>query len=165
MMLYRFHELFPNGNAVDRVRGAQIPSPGPTLDYLEEAFTSENWIVRTTHQPIPPSLPPSVHFFSPCYGFSSRHIFVVYFSQFCYSVLYGLSLFPPPNPLTFSFAYYCINLGEHEWLSLPSLISPFTTLNQETFPLSPTSMPTQQYCIPLPLHSRCPALFMVLYDG
>ncbi|KAN0132809.1 glycosyltransferase [Lactarius tabidus] len=46
MSYYRFAELFGNGNAQDRVRGQKIPSPGPTLDYLDEAFTSENWIVR-----------------------------------------------------------------------------------------------------------------------
>jgi dolichyl-diphosphooligosaccharide--protein glycosyltransferase len=28
------------------VRQQQLPRQGPTLDYLEEAFTSENWIVR-----------------------------------------------------------------------------------------------------------------------
>ncbi|KAN0124131.1 Oligosaccharyl transferase STT3 subunit [Lactarius tabidus] len=50
MSYYRFVELFGNENAQDRVRGQKIPSPGTTLDYLEEAFTSENWIppVRIT---------------------------------------------------------------------------------------------------------------------
>jgi dolichyl-diphosphooligosaccharide--protein glycosyltransferase len=43
---YRFTELWGSGNAQDRVRGQTIPKPGPTLDYLDEAFTSENWIVR-----------------------------------------------------------------------------------------------------------------------
>ncbi len=33
------------GALTDRVRNQQIP-PLPPLDYLEEAFTSENWIVR-----------------------------------------------------------------------------------------------------------------------
>ncbi|KAI0287353.1 Oligosaccharyl transferase STT3 subunit [Russula brevipes] len=46
MSYYRFNELFGGGQAQDRVRGQAIPSPGPTLDYLDEAFTSENWIVR-----------------------------------------------------------------------------------------------------------------------
>ncbi|KAH9968414.1 Oligosaccharyl transferase STT3 subunit [Lactifluus volemus] len=46
MSYYRFSELFGGGPAQDRVRGQMIPSPGPTLDYLDEAFTSENWIVR-----------------------------------------------------------------------------------------------------------------------
>ncbi|KAH9951110.1 oligosaccharyl transferase STT3 subunit [Amylocystis lapponica] len=46
MSYYRFAELFGGQQAVDRVRGQQIPKTGPTLDYLEEAFTSENWIVR-----------------------------------------------------------------------------------------------------------------------
>ena len=43
---YRFGELFGGQRAQDRVRGQQLPAIGPTLDYLDEAFTSENWIVR-----------------------------------------------------------------------------------------------------------------------
>ncbi|GLB41540.1 putative oligosaccharyl transferase STT3 subunit [Lyophyllum shimeji] len=46
MSYYRFNELFGGAQAVDRVRGQQVPAVGPTLDYLDEAFTSENWIVR-----------------------------------------------------------------------------------------------------------------------
>ncbi|KAF8652598.1 hypothetical protein AX16_004318 [Volvariella volvacea WC 439] len=46
MSYYRFAELFGNSQPVDRVRGQKLPKVGPTLDYLEEAFTSENWIVR-----------------------------------------------------------------------------------------------------------------------
>ncbi|KAA1470142.1 Oligosaccharyl transferase STT3 subunit [Dentipellis sp. KUC8613] len=46
MSYYRYAELFGGGNAVDRVRGQTMPKVGPRLDYLEEAFTSENWIVR-----------------------------------------------------------------------------------------------------------------------
>ncbi|THH17449.1 hypothetical protein EW146_g3357 [Bondarzewia mesenterica] len=46
MSYYRFAELFGGQQAVDRVRGQNMPKTGPTLDYLEEAFTSENWIVR-----------------------------------------------------------------------------------------------------------------------
>ncbi|KAF9030832.1 oligosaccharyl transferase STT3 subunit [Hymenopellis radicata] len=47
MSYYRFAELFGgSGQATDRVRNQQIPKVGPTLDYLDEAFTSENWIVR-----------------------------------------------------------------------------------------------------------------------
>lgn len=47
MSYYRFAELFGgSGQAVDRVRNQQVPKVGPTLDYLDEAFTSENWIVR-----------------------------------------------------------------------------------------------------------------------
>ncbi|KAI0038692.1 glycosyltransferase family 66 protein [Auriscalpium vulgare] len=46
MSYYRFHELFGGGQATDRVRNQVMPKTGPTLDYLEEAFTSENWIVR-----------------------------------------------------------------------------------------------------------------------
>ncbi|KAF5335867.1 hypothetical protein D9757_015165 [Collybiopsis confluens] len=46
MSYYRFSELYGGGNALDRVRNQHIPKVGPTLDYLEEAFTTENWIVR-----------------------------------------------------------------------------------------------------------------------
>ncbi|KAI0339549.1 oligosaccharyl transferase STT3 subunit [Trametopsis cervina] len=46
MSYYRFAELFGGQPAQDRVRGQQMPKNGPTLDYLDEAFTSENWIVR-----------------------------------------------------------------------------------------------------------------------
>ncbi|KIP03820.1 glycosyltransferase family 66 protein [Phlebiopsis gigantea 11061_1 CR5-6] len=46
MSYYRFNELFGGQPAMDRVRGQQVPKAGPTLDYLDEAFTSENWIVR-----------------------------------------------------------------------------------------------------------------------
>ncbi|KAI0664491.1 oligosaccharyl transferase STT3 subunit [Cubamyces menziesii] len=46
MSYYRFADLFGGNQAIDRVRGQQVPKTGPTLDHLEEAFTSENWIVR-----------------------------------------------------------------------------------------------------------------------
>ncbi|KAG8776565.1 oligosaccharyl transferase stt3 subunit, partial [Serendipita sp. 398] len=46
MSYYRFNELFPPGQAADRVRNQKLPTVGPTLDYFDEAFTSENWIVR-----------------------------------------------------------------------------------------------------------------------
>ncbi|KIM68148.1 glycosyltransferase family 66 protein [Scleroderma citrinum Foug A] len=46
MSYYRFAQLFGGQQAVDRVRGQNMPVNGPTLDYLDEAFTSENWIVR-----------------------------------------------------------------------------------------------------------------------
>ncbi|KAF8555683.1 glycosyltransferase family 66 protein [Imleria badia] len=46
MSYYRFAELFGGQQPTDRVRGQQVPVNGPKLDYLEEAFTSENWIVR-----------------------------------------------------------------------------------------------------------------------
>jgi dolichyl-diphosphooligosaccharide---protein glycosyltransferase len=46
MSYYRYNQLFPAGQAVDRVRGATLPADGPELDTLEEAFTSESWIVR-----------------------------------------------------------------------------------------------------------------------
>ncbi|GAA5849543.1 hypothetical protein JCM8547_000491 [Rhodosporidiobolus lusitaniae] len=43
---YRFNELYGGGPAQDRVRNQQIPPVPIQLDTLEEAFTSENWIVR-----------------------------------------------------------------------------------------------------------------------
>ncbi|KAG5640722.1 hypothetical protein DXG03_007426 [Asterophora parasitica] len=46
MSYYRFAELFGGNPGQDRVRQQQVPKVGPTLDYLDEAFTSENWIVR-----------------------------------------------------------------------------------------------------------------------
>ncbi|CDZ98017.1 oligosaccharyl transferase stt3 subunit [Phaffia rhodozyma] len=45
MSYYRFPELFGGGRTVDRVRNQEIPE-SPSLDVLEEAFTSENWLVR-----------------------------------------------------------------------------------------------------------------------
>ncbi|KAF2480516.1 Oligosaccharyl transferase STT3 subunit-domain-containing protein [Neohortaea acidophila] len=46
MSYYNFDKLFPAGQAVDRVRGSRLPTEGPELSTLEEAFTSENWIIR-----------------------------------------------------------------------------------------------------------------------
>ncbi|KAJ7750206.1 oligosaccharyl transferase STT3 subunit [Mycena metata] len=46
MSYYRFSELFGGGPSTDRVRNQQIPKVGPTLDYLDEAYTTDNWIVR-----------------------------------------------------------------------------------------------------------------------
>lgn len=46
MSYYNYNTLFPPGQAQDRVRGARLPDVGPTLNTLEEAFTSENWIIR-----------------------------------------------------------------------------------------------------------------------
>jgi dolichyl-diphosphooligosaccharide---protein glycosyltransferase len=46
MSYYNYHALFPAGQAQDRVRGARLPTESPTLNTLEEAFTSENWIIR-----------------------------------------------------------------------------------------------------------------------
>ncbi|TGZ83919.1 STT3 subunit of Oligosaccharyl transferase [Ascodesmis nigricans] len=46
MSYYNYNSLFGGGPAQDRVRGARLPAQGPTLDTIEEAFTSENWIVR-----------------------------------------------------------------------------------------------------------------------
>lgn len=46
MSYYRFNELFGGRSGMDRVRGSQTASQSPQLDILDEAFTSENWIVR-----------------------------------------------------------------------------------------------------------------------
>lgn len=46
MSYYNYNSLFPGGQAQDRVRGARLPAEGPQLSTLEEAFTSENWIIR-----------------------------------------------------------------------------------------------------------------------
>ena len=46
MSYYRYNELFGGQSGSDRVRNQMTPRVGPTLDYLEEAYTSENWIVR-----------------------------------------------------------------------------------------------------------------------
>lgn len=46
MSYYNFNTLFPPGQAVDRVRGVRLPAEGPSLNVVEEAFTSENWIIR-----------------------------------------------------------------------------------------------------------------------
>ncbi|ORZ16166.1 Oligosaccharyl transferase STT3 subunit-domain-containing protein [Lobosporangium transversale] len=45
MSYYRFSELH-GGNAVDHVRSARMPAEGPTLSVLEEAYTTEHWLVR-----------------------------------------------------------------------------------------------------------------------
>ena len=62
MVYHRFAELFGSRPAVDRVRQVKLPKVGPELESLggsdgcvcilanrgpiEEAFTSENWLVR-----------------------------------------------------------------------------------------------------------------------
>ncbi|KAK4993521.1 oligosaccharyl transferase stt3 subunit [Elasticomyces elasticus] len=46
MSYYNYNALFPQGQAQDRVRGSKLPAQGPELSTLEEAFTSENWIIR-----------------------------------------------------------------------------------------------------------------------
>lgn len=46
MSYYRFTDLFGGTAPSDRVRQQQLPKQSPTLDILDEAFTSENWIVR-----------------------------------------------------------------------------------------------------------------------
>ncbi|KAJ5166592.1 uncharacterized protein N7482_005373 [Penicillium canariense] len=46
MSYFNYQSLFPTGQAVDRVRGTSVPADSPQLNTLEEAFTSENWIIR-----------------------------------------------------------------------------------------------------------------------
>ena len=46
MSYYNYNALFPAGQAMDRVRGTKVPAKGPELSTVEEAFTSENWIIR-----------------------------------------------------------------------------------------------------------------------
>ncbi|KAI0109647.1 glycosyltransferase family 66 protein [Nemania sp. FL0031] len=46
MSYHNYASLFPPGQAQDRVRGARLPDQSPTLNSLEEAYTSENWIIR-----------------------------------------------------------------------------------------------------------------------
>ncbi|GAA99545.1 glycosyltransferase family 66 protein [Mixia osmundae IAM 14324] len=46
MSYYRFNDLYNGQTAIDRVRQARMPSVGPVLDSLEEAYTSGNWLVR-----------------------------------------------------------------------------------------------------------------------
>ncbi|KAI9652505.1 MAG: oligosaccharyl transferase stt3 subunit [Trizodia sp. TS-e1964] len=46
MSYFNYNSLFPVGQAQDRVRGSKLPSEGPQLNTLDEAFTSENWIIR-----------------------------------------------------------------------------------------------------------------------
>ena len=46
MSYYDYKSLFPAGQATDRVRGSKLPAESPQLNTLEEAFTSENWIIR-----------------------------------------------------------------------------------------------------------------------
>ena len=46
MSYYNYGSMFPPGQATDRVRGVKMPEVGPVLNTVEEAFTSENWIIR-----------------------------------------------------------------------------------------------------------------------
>ncbi|CAO1617776.1 unnamed protein product [Sympodiomycopsis kandeliae] len=46
MSYYRFNDLFGGRAGMDRVRGSQTASQSPKLDILDEAYTTENWIVR-----------------------------------------------------------------------------------------------------------------------
>lgn len=44
---YRFAELYGGRDGADRVRNQQIPADEPPeLHVVDEAFTSQNWIVR-----------------------------------------------------------------------------------------------------------------------
>lgn len=46
MSYHNYATLFPPGQAQDRVRGVRLPDQSPILNSLEEAYTSENWIIR-----------------------------------------------------------------------------------------------------------------------
>ncbi|TQS35226.1 hypothetical protein Golomagni_04361 [Golovinomyces magnicellulatus] len=46
MSYYKYESLFPAGQVQDRVRGVKMPDVGPKINTIEEAFTSENWIIR-----------------------------------------------------------------------------------------------------------------------
>lgn len=47
MSYYRFGEMFNGRDAIDRVRNQNIPASRKiTLDTVEEAYTTQNWIVR-----------------------------------------------------------------------------------------------------------------------
>ncbi|QDS68382.1 oligosaccharyl transferase stt3 subunit [Venturia effusa] len=46
MSYYNYNSMFPAGQAQDRVRNSKLPAQGPELSTVEEAFTSENWIIR-----------------------------------------------------------------------------------------------------------------------
>ncbi|KAI0862025.1 glycosyltransferase family 66 protein, partial [Xylaria cubensis] len=46
MSYHNYASLFPPGQAQDRVRSARLPDQSPVLNSLEEAYTSENWIIR-----------------------------------------------------------------------------------------------------------------------
>ncbi|KAI1435060.1 Oligosaccharyl transferase STT3 subunit-domain-containing protein [Xylaria sp. CBS 124048] len=46
MSYHNYASLFPPGQAMDRVRGSRLPDQSPDLHNLEEAYTSENWIIR-----------------------------------------------------------------------------------------------------------------------
>ncbi|KAI7861991.1 Oligosaccharyl transferase STT3 subunit-domain-containing protein [Spinellus fusiger] len=43
---YRFSEMHGGKPAMDRVRKQRLPAQGPEISVVDEAFTSENWIVR-----------------------------------------------------------------------------------------------------------------------
>jgi len=46
MSYHRYAEVFGGGQAGDRVRNQVVPKTPISLDYLDEAYTTENWIVR-----------------------------------------------------------------------------------------------------------------------
>lgn len=58
---YNFLKLFPQGQAVDRVRGSKVQSTPIELNTIEEAFTSENWIIRIYKVKKPDQLARSLH--------------------------------------------------------------------------------------------------------
>jgi dolichyl-diphosphooligosaccharide--protein glycosyltransferase len=43
---YRFAELSSDMPAIDRVRGEEIGEKNVKLEYVEEAYTTEHWLVR-----------------------------------------------------------------------------------------------------------------------
>jgi dolichyl-diphosphooligosaccharide---protein glycosyltransferase len=46
MSYHNFATMFPQGQAADRVRGVRLPDEGPVINTIEEAYTTENWIIR-----------------------------------------------------------------------------------------------------------------------
>ena len=46
MSYHNYQSMFPPGQAADRVRGVRLPDEGPVLNTIEEAYTTENWIIR-----------------------------------------------------------------------------------------------------------------------
>ncbi|PWZ03604.1 putative oligosaccharyltransferase [Testicularia cyperi] len=61
MSYYRFNDLFGGRTGQDRVRGSAGPSKSPELEVLDEAFTSENWIVRIYQVKKPDALGRDLH--------------------------------------------------------------------------------------------------------
>lgn len=61
MSYYNFNSLFPAGQGQDRVRGSKLPTQAPELSVLDEAFTSENWIIRIYKVKKPDNLGRTLH--------------------------------------------------------------------------------------------------------